>query len=153
MSRPTKESMMNDMMNAYETVVEEDGWALFANFSITYPYSRPTMFSHLKQVSHLWDSEKRGTKVYVRPVANWDSLLEESTEDFNPVEAVMTLLRRVITMKDSVENSIHITNLLGHSEFNGLTGTLSDVEGIVDECLVMMKNMKENISMAVSKDE
>jgi len=153
MTRPTKESIMNDMINAYETVVEEDGWALFANFSITYPYTRGSLYNHFKQVSHLWVTEKRGKSVYVRPVANWDSLFEESTEDFNPVEAVMTLLRRVITMKDSVENSIHITNLLGHSEFNGLTGTLSDVEEIVDECLVMMNNMKETISMVVSKDE
>lgn len=150
---PTKQNTMNELLKAYETVVEEDGWALFANFTITYPYSRGSLYKHLKELSHLWATEKRGRHVYVRPVANWETFLGESTEDFNPVEAVMNLLRRVITMKDSVENSLHITNLLGHSEFGGLTGTLSDVEDIVDECLVMMNNMKENINMAVSKDE
>jgi predicted amino acid racemase len=63
--------VMRWLIEVYEKV-EEDGWAEVRNmvFAST-KVSRPTFYSRLKRVQHLWEKKKNGVIVLVRPITNW----------------------------------------------------------------------------------
>lgn len=145
---------MRELVSAYKQVMEDDEWAQFSNFIVCYPKSKGTMYNDMKTTKGLWLTEKRGAKVYVQPVPNWDDMAEEyDTPDFNPLEGVVMALRRAVSVVDVMDSTHHTLTLLSYTKGEVMKGVVSDIQDRLSQAEALLHSCQSIIADMLKEGE
>ena len=113
------------------------------------------MYADLKTTKGLWLTEKRGARVFVQPLPNWDDMVEEyDTPDFNPLEATVMALRRAVSVVDVMDSTHHTLTLLSYTtKGEVMKGVVSDIQDTLSQAEALLHSCQSIIADMLKEGE
>ena len=112
---------MNIMVQAWEMGKGIDGWVwkdnLYDGYTSITGFSMTSMYNNFNKIKDLWMKEKRGLKMYYKPIDNWEAyfnenIIEEGMGRQSTLDIMYRDLKLLETIRDLVDEHNHNMTLM-----------------------------------------